>query len=502
MKRISTFILLCLCGFASAQNINDVLRYSLEEIQGTARYQAMSGAFGALGGELSALGINPAGSAVFNNGLLSVTGSVYSRKNGALYNGTYAETRRSPFELNQVGGVWVFRSRGGSPWKKLAMSANYDLVRNFDNDLVVRGPSQVGIDRYFLTFAQGVPLGPLRVRDGEFIEDAYLDIGGSLGFGDQQAFLGFQSGFIDPVDFEDDNNTEYFSNATYNSVDQYYTQRTNGFNSKFTLNFSGQYEDFLYLGASLNFHSVLYERVTTLTESGYDPTSLIQSGLFDNFLQTRGGGFSFGLGAIAKLGEIVRLGASYQSPTWYDLSDDFSQRVNSDFPDKNPDITFIDFNIVNLYQGYTVKTPARYTGSMALVFGNRGLLSFDYGYQDMSGAELRPTSDPSFNSENAFIAQELGGVSTFRLGGEYRLGAISLRGGYRYEQSPYANNADWSDLDGYSAGVGFAFGASRLDFAYSRSEQTTPQDLLDIGLTSARINRVNNYYTMTYTLNF
>ena len=493
--------MLCLCGMASAQTINDVLRYSLEEIQGTARYQAMSGAFGALGGELSALGINPAGSAVFNNGLFSVTGSVYDRKNGALYNGTYAETQRSPFELNQIGGVWVFRNQGGSPWKKLAMSANYDLVRNFDNDVVVRGSSQVGIDQYFLTFAQGVPLGPLQVQNGEFIEDAYLDIGGSLGFGPQQAFLGFQSGYIDPVEFEDDN-TEYFSNATYNRVDQYYTQRSNGFNSKFTLNFAGQYEDFLYVGASLNFHSVLYERVTTLTESGYDPTSLIQSGWFDNFLQTRGGGFSFGLGAIAKVGEMVRLGASYQSPTWYDLADDFSQRVNSDFPDKNPDITFIDFSIVNLYQGYTIKTPARYTGSLALVFGKSGLLSFDYGYQDMSSAELRPTSDPNFNSENSFISQQLGGVSTFRMGGEYRLGSVSLRGGYRYEQSPYKNNSDWSDLDGYSGGIGFAFGASRLDFAYSRSEQTTPENLLDIGITTARINRVNSYYTLTYTLNF
>jgi len=501
MKRIITFILLCMCGVASAQTINDVLRYSLEETQGTARYQAMSGAFGALGGELSALGINPAGSAVFNNGLFSVTGSVYDRKNGALYNGTFAENQRSPFELNQIGGVWVFRNRSGSPWKKFAMSANYDLVRNFDNDLVVRGASQVGLDQYFLTFAQGQPLGPLRVRDGEFIEDAYLDIGGSLGFGAQQAFLGFQSGYIDPVEFED-NNTEYFSNATYDTVDQFYTQRTNGFNSKFTLNFSGQYEDFLYLGASLNFHSVLFEQVTTLTESGYDATSAIQSGFFDNFLQTRGGGFSFGLGAIAKLGEMVRLGASYQSPTWYDLADDFSQRVNSDFPDKNPDITFIDFNIVNLYQGYTVKTPARYTGSLALVFGKSGLLSFDYGYQDMSSAELRPTSDPNFNSENSFISQQLGGVSTFRMGGEYRLGAVSLRGGYRYEQSPYKNNPEWSDLDGYSMGIGWAFGASRLDFAYSRSEQTTQVNLFDIGLTSASINRVNNYYTLTYSLNF
>jgi hypothetical protein len=502
MKRIITFILLMVCTIASAQTINEVLRYSLEEVQGTARYQAMSGAFGALGGEISALGINPAGSAVFNNGLFSITGSVYDRKNGATFNGTFTQTTRSPLELNQIGGIWVFRNRSGSPWKKMSLAINYDLVANFDDDFIVRGNSPVGIDQYFLTYAQGVPLGPLRVGQNEFIEDAYLDIGSSLGFGAQQAFLGFQSGYIDPVDPADDNNTEYFSNATYDRVNQTYVQSTNGYNGKFTMNFATQYEDFLYMGASLNFHSLLFERVTRMDETGYDPQSDIQSGYFDNFLRTWGGGFSFGLGAIAKLGEVVRVGASYQSPTWYDLNDELSQRVNSDFPDKNQEITFIDFGIINLYPRYTIATPAKYTGSLALIFGGQGLLSFDYGYQDMSRAELRPSSDPDFNSENIFISQELGGVSTYRLGGEYRISGLSLRGGYRYEQSPYRNNARWSDLEGYSAGLGYAFGPHRLDFAYSRTEQDTSESLFELDLNIASVNRIRRYYTLTYSLNF
>src|SRR5690606_18281801 len=50
---------------AYAQEGQDALRYSLSEIQGTARYRAISGAFGALGGDMSAVSSNPAGSAVF-----------------------------------------------------------------------------------------------------------------------------------------------------------------------------------------------------------------------------------------------------------------------------------------------------------------------------------------------------------------------------------------------------------------------------------------------------
>ena len=48
MKSHLTFILVFLCAFVSAQNINDVLRYGTENIQGTARFQSMGGAFGAI----------------------------------------------------------------------------------------------------------------------------------------------------------------------------------------------------------------------------------------------------------------------------------------------------------------------------------------------------------------------------------------------------------------------------------------------------------------------
>jgi len=85
MIRNYTFILLLVCAFASGQNINDVLRYSGENSYGTARFQGLNGAFGALGGDMSSLNVNPAGSAVFNNSLFSVTGSNYNAKNDAMY---------------------------------------------------------------------------------------------------------------------------------------------------------------------------------------------------------------------------------------------------------------------------------------------------------------------------------------------------------------------------------------------------------------------------------
>ncbi|MGB5204315.1 MAG: aromatic hydrocarbon degradation protein, partial [Eudoraea sp.] len=138
-----------------------------------------------------------------------------------------------------------------------------------------------------------------------------------------------------------------------------------------------------------------------------------------------------------------------------------------------------------------------------LVFGPNGLLSFDYSYQDMSNAELRPTSDASFSTVNSQIGRELTAVSTFRIGGEYRIKQLSLRGGYRYEQSPYANKITISDLNGFSAGIGYNFGGSRLDFTYSRSERDANVQLADVGIsTPASVNGIMNNYSFGYTINF
>ena len=499
MKRISAFIMILVCLSASAQTIDDVLRYSSENIIGTARFQAMGGAFGALGGDLSALNVNPAGSAVFNFSELSISGSNYNRDNDAMFGNTLRNTDINSVELNQIGGVLVFKSNN-SNWKKIALAFNYDMVQNFDNEFFASGNTSQGIDNYFLNFAQGQQLGPLRVQQGEFIEDAYLDIGASLGFGAQQAFLGFQAGIIEPT-ADDDTNTTYFSNAEYTSVNQEYVQSTSGYNNRFTLNFAGQYQENLYVGASLNFHNVFYDRITFLDENGYNSDSPVQFTTFDNFLHTEGYGFSFSLGAIARLNDNIRIGGSYQSPTWYELTDDTSQRINSTLAVS--DINFIDFGVINLFEEYRIKTPAKLTGSLAVIFGKDGLLSFDYGYQDMSQAELRPTADPSFANENEFIANQLGVVNTFRVGGEIRFDEVSLRGGYRYEDSPYESGDIIGDLNGFSGGIGYSFGGSRLDLAYSRTEQDVNAFFFDSGIdNAAMINRINTNITLGYTIKF
>ena len=65
------------------QNISDAVRYSTGTTLGTARFKSMSGAFGALGGDISAVSINPAGSAIFNTSHGSLSASNVNTSNKA-----------------------------------------------------------------------------------------------------------------------------------------------------------------------------------------------------------------------------------------------------------------------------------------------------------------------------------------------------------------------------------------------------------------------------------
>jgi len=56
-----------------SQNISDALNYTNNNIDGSARFSSMGGAFGALGGEISSISANPAASAIFSDSYFSLS---------------------------------------------------------------------------------------------------------------------------------------------------------------------------------------------------------------------------------------------------------------------------------------------------------------------------------------------------------------------------------------------------------------------------------------------
>ena len=104
----------------------DALRYAVENLTGTARYRAMGGAFGAIGGDLSAINQNPAGSIFFANNFATFTGSCYNTKNTSRYFGTTRNNNDNSFYLNQAGVVFVFKDNNPKNYlKKITLALNY-----------------------------------------------------------------------------------------------------------------------------------------------------------------------------------------------------------------------------------------------------------------------------------------------------------------------------------------------------------------------------------------
>jgi hypothetical protein len=491
-------VLLLAIGFAfstaQSQEISDAIRYGQPELHGTARFTSMSGAFGALGGDLSAMNVNPAGSAVFVNNQFAFTMGGYNTKNNSNYFSTTTSASDNSFDLNQAGGVFIFKNRNpNSDWRKFSMAINYENTSNFDNSLFSAGTSPINsVANYFLSYADGVPLSLL--EDSSYAR---------LNHGAQQAFLGYQGYIINPVT-NTPNNSLYTSNVrsggNYHQENSVYA---NGYNGKLIFNTALQYKDKVYFGINLNSHFTDYVQSSNFYESNNNPLDLnyeVKSLNFTNNLHTYGAGFSFQIGAIAKVTNEIRLGLAYESPTWYYLQDEFSQRLSSVSSNTvdvlPPDV--VDPLVINYYAPYDLRTPGSLTGSIAYVFGKSGLISLDYKYKDYSCTEFSPENDPYYRGLNNTMHNSLGVSNEIRAGAEYKIENFRLRGGYRFEGSPYNDSVTIGDLNSFSGGLGYSFGAIKLDFAYVYAHSTSQQQFFTQGFTeSAHINIYKNNFTMT-----
>ena len=518
------YIFLLAFGFilsnVQSQDVSDAMRYSQDNLSGTARFRAMGGAFGALGGDLSSLNVNPAGSAIFLNNQMGLTLSKYNVKNNANYFGTTTTDATNSFDLNQAGAVFVFNNNNAnSNWKKVSFGLNYENANNFDNNQFSAGTNtNNSIANYFLNYANfsnngaPVPQQFVNLESGESIADLYSFLGRNLpnsqfsrlsGFDAQQAFLGYQAYIINSVD-ENDVNSAFTSNVP--SGADYYQENSvisSGYNGKLSFNAATSYKDKLYIGVNLNSHFTDYIRSSRFYEDNNAPLTndfTVSSIQFDNDLNTYGTGFSFQLGAIAKLTNEVRIGLAYESSTWYTLTDELSQSLvavsGNTSGELDPDI--VDPQVINIYEPYKLQTPSKLTGSFAYIFGKAGLISVDYAVKNYSNTKFKPENDSYFNTLNSEMNSTLDTTGELRIGAEYKIDALSLRAGYRFEQSPYKNTVTIGDLTSYSAGLGYSFGSTKMDIAYSYAKRNSQQGFFSQGFTDgASIDAINNNVSLT-----
>lgn len=416
MKNLFFALAVLTAYISSAQTLgyNDIgVLFTNDQINGTARYNAMSGAFGSLGGDLSGITVNPAGAAVFLNSEISFGMDFNGKKTNSDYYGTRSTSDYDDVDFSQTGGVFVFRSNYGNSnngWGRVAVAFDYSKANNYDNFWLAQGNSNY----------------PTWVNDPNDEDQFYL-----------------------------------------NSDGQYFENSTNGRNNRYTFTIASELNNNLFLGASFVSYDVDFYQTILMEEYNNDGNNnYLDASMFQQ-LSTYGYGYSFNLGLIAKATDNLRVGIAYQSPVWYDLGESFLD-YDLEIYVSNVDEYYSDISDINRFY-YNLRTPSRVTGSLSYIFGKSGLISLDYIYKNYSNIKL---TNGNWNQENQDFNRYLKGTSEVRVGTEWRVQKLSLRGGYYFQQNPYKNAYDSDNINGYSFGLGYNFGPVKLDMAYQQNKRT------------------------------
>ena len=482
----------------NSQNIYDAINYNFSNDLGNSRFTSMGGAFGALGGNLSAISTNPASGAVFE---LSRAGGSITLENNSMksnYFNTNNETDRTNIHY-QGGMVYVFKNYGSGNLKKFAFGINVQSTNSFSSDLLITGRGDQSIDNFFLNNSLGLNISDLSVNSNESVTGVYRWLGNNYGYYAQQAFLGYQSYLLN----YNDNDNNFYSLAKYdNGVNITNEVFSRGFNNKISINLSGLVKDNFHFGFNVNIYEIDLTKDNIHYEDGFDEDSSVRYIDFRNYLYTRGGGLSLQLGMIYKL-RNVRIGVSYESPTWFKIEDELEQEIEVQTIDKITNEIYTDIvdpSIINVYE-YNYKAPSKLTLSLASIIKNMFILSFDFDNQNYSSSKFGTKNDETYKNLNLALKQNLTAVYNYRFGSEIRLNNLSIRGGFKHSNSPF--NDSEIKLNSKSFGIGFQFENSSLDVGFSSNNIKYNHQLFDSGLTnSAEINNSQFRTVISYNLIF
>lgn len=477
MKKLS--ILATLIGLIPAalvaQNEQDALRYSFLQSGGSARSISLGGAFGALGGDLSSLSINPAGVAVFRSGELSFSPE---------FNGVFTESRflnsgytdsRFNMGLSQFGFVLPMkRSESSGGLSSINLGFTYNKLRDFGQNITIQGINNQNslVDEFVHAANTNSEWDPF--FDGLAWETWLIDYDSVAGL--------------------------YYSDFDVSGYGQ--TQRrtidTRGQVGEYAFSVGANMSDKVYLGATMGVQRATYSETWEHTE--LDPDDVI--GFFDGFtyrnqLKAYGTGYNLKVGFIARPLDFIRIGGSLHTPTFFEFKDNFTASMATDLDDGEGTHRYDAYGDFD----YEITTPFRAVGSLALVLKNIGLISMDYEYVDYAQARLRSV-DYNFFDENQAVSNRYQAASNIRLGAEYYLMNFFFRGGFAFYQSPYASqepNAG-NHLRILSAGMGYRSNNFYLDFGISRSNWD--QEYFLYGNTSAALEASHTRFITTMGFKF
>jgi hypothetical protein len=469
MKKFITILVLAIVASTSniyAQFAADALRFSQGNYGSSARFKGLGGAQISLGGDISSLGANPAGLGMFTKSEFSVTPEFDNTKSEATYLGQRTNSTKNQLNLNNIGAVWynpVLKAKGSDLDKGL-ISVVFGLGYNRTND-----------------FRASVNFGGVNANNS--IADSFAQLANGytadgLASVNDVTNMAYQNFLIDQIAA---GSTTYEPATSLNNTQSQSIIRTG---STSEMNFSGalNFSNKFYLGASIGIVDLRYVSNSEFVESGTNistsPENEQAGKNYDLSYRvsqiTNGSGINAKLGLIFKPVNTLRIGATFQSPTWMRVEDNYSEVLDTRYT-LGGSVTNLNNDYYDVPFDYNLRTPYKGSVGASVIIGNNALLSADVDYVDYASMKISPTGNNSTSSEitnsNADIKSNYNGAFNYRVGGEYKLGQLALRAGFALNGSPYKVDPDNQfDTKYYSGGLGYRFSQYYIDLAYQRVE--------------------------------
>ena len=504
MKKIITVIytLSFVIGAVSAQSVYDGVKIADKDLNGTARFVGMGGAMGALGGDITTMGTNPAGIGIYrsNDVMTSFSYSAYGME--SKYEGQKSTIDKNRWSFDNIGVVFATKIGNQTPLRYVNFGFNYKRSKSFYKNMsmsgmmgVVENPSNPG-SPYYVSQTNSMAL---QATDAErYVWDnsrQHLDFDNANRiFSDPDAgwlgALGYQGGLTerDRIDNEPDlyvpflpvEPSSVFNSREKGGIDQY------DFNVSFNIN------DRVYLGLTIGAYDVDYDKY-----SGYDESYKRGEGYsLESYNNISGSGFDVKMGLILRPFEYspFRIGFTVHTPTFYKLTYSTSAIVTNDYRDANTDelkriiVDTYDY-VGDMKRDYRLVTPWKYNVSLGYTVGTSLALGAEYEYEDYSTMKFKYSSNDGggdMEFENAEVKNCLKGEHTFRIGAEYKvIPEFAFRLGYNYSSAVFRDEAvkyipsnslitdtDFSNKrsqSNYTLGIGYRGKMFYADLAYQLS---------------------------------
>lgn len=453
MKRHLLPLFLCLSATLFSQTAPDVLKYSYLSVGGTARFLGAGGAFGALGAEFGALSQNPAGLAMYRTDELMLTPALrFSNTETTLAGGSNLGTdeSKSHFHFDNIGIVFNTTPRGGS-WKTFNVGLGYNQLANYNQGI------------YYIGNANGTIMNNWFAEAQQVLSTGTED--------DLDPFTSRLAYDVNAIYYLDNNLTYDFAGNPNAALERSQTLTQSGTMNEMVLALAGNYNEKLMIGATVGVPFVRYRLSGEYREN--DAASEVE--YFDNLtytedLTTDGIGVNFKFGVIYRASQAVRIGASFQSPTWLSLTDDYSNTFAYAYTDGSGSSSDQTSSPSGNFD-YKLATPWRASLSGAVLIQKHGFLSAEVEWVDYSANKYNFTADIA-NTANQLAERQVNTEiqrlfeprMNLRFGGEAVLDNFRLRAGLNLLGKPYASDSGFNMA--YTAGAGVRGEAFFLDLGF------------------------------------